>query len=302
MIVLILLILLKPTNGCRILSLSGGGAHGAFQAGVLNKLHDTGKRWDIITGISVGSLNGMMLGMFKETYQQQGMDLVKMVWLNITTSNIYRWNWNPLYDQSLLDNTYLNDTVNKISEQYGGVAKRDIIIGAVSLNTGLLRLFNRSDFSSPSRSSDIVMASSSIPLIFPPRYLDGEYYVDGGTFSNELVRPAIQYCREHGYDDVDITIDIIICSPPIDSVTNKEIEKDSIFGLGSRAYDILSNAIFNHELYSECTNTQTSFPMYIYKPYSPYPGGLLDFNHKDLVRMFNIGYNIKEPVVSKYCY
>lgn len=301
-LLLFILLLTGGRDGCRILSLSGGGAHGAFQGGVLNKLHDSGKRWDIITGISVGSLNGMMLGMFRPQDQQKGMDLITTVWLNITSSDVYRWNWDPLYDQSLLDNSALNKTINTLAVQYGGIAQRDIIIGSVNLNTGMLRLFNRTELNSPKRSSDIVMASSSIPLIFPPRFLDGNYYVDGGTFSNELIRPAIQYCRDHGYADVDITIDIIICSPPINTITNKEIEKDYIFGLGSRAYDILSNVIANHELYSQCNNKQEVFPMYIYKPYSPYPGGLLDFNHADLVKMFNIGYNIKEPEVGKYCY
>ena len=300
--ILLFQILLFPIRGCRILSLSGGGAHGAFQGGVLNKLHDIGRTWNIITGISAGALNGMMLGMFKPLNQQQGITLLEEVWLNITTADVYKWNWNPIYDQSLMDNSPLNRTVNNIARLYGGLAQRDIIVGAVNFNTGLLRLFNRTEFSSAERSSTIVMASASIPGVFPPTFLDGNYYVDGGTFSNELIRPAIQYCRNKGYADVEIEIDLIICSPPIQTITNKEIESDYIFGIGSRAYDILFNAISNHELYSHCNNNQKSFPLYVYKPYKPYAGGLLDFNHKDIVEMFNMGYNIKNPTVSKYCY
>ncbi len=301
-IFVISVISLHLITGCRILSLSGGGAHGAFQGGVINKLHNEGNRWDIITGISAGSLNGMMLSMFESNNQQKGVDLIKTVWLNITTSDVYKWYWNPIKHQSLFDNSPLNQTINGLAKNYGGIAKREIIIGAVNLNTGLLRLFNKSDFSSPVRSSNIVMASSSIPLIFPPRYLDGNYYVDGGTFTDELISPGIQYCRDQGYADVEIEIDVIICSPSISNITNEEIENDYIIGLGERAYDIVSNVVSNHELYSQCNDKQEVFPMYIYRPYSPYPGGLLDFEHEDLVKMFNIGYNIKNPEVGKYCY
>lgn len=302
LLVFTLVVFTVGTNGCNILSLSGGGAHGAFQAGVLKKLHQQGKKWNIITGISVGSINGIGLGLFNVSNQEMGIELLETIWTNITTSDVYSWNWNPIGDQSLLNNSPLNKTLMAIIQRYGGRAKRNLLIGAVNLNTGLLRLFDQSEFSSSSRTSQIVMASSSIPVVFPPAFLDGKYYVDGGTFSNEVIRPAIKYCLNNGYDKSEISIDIIICSPPIQNITNKEIQSDYIFGLMSRSYDILSNVVANHELYTHCGVHQESYPMYIYKPYAPYPGGLLDFSHPDLVKMFNIGYNIKEPEIGKYCY
>ncbi len=299
---IIIFLLLLEANGCNILSLSGGGAHGAFQAGVLNKLQSMNKKWDIITGISVGSLNGIMLGIYKPSDQQVAMNIIRDVWLNITNADVYQWNWDPFYTQSILDNSPLNRTVNYLIFKYGGIAQRDILIGAVNLNTGLLRLFNKSEFYSPIRTSDIVMASSSIPVIFPPRFLDNNYYVDGGTFSNEIVRPAIKFCLDSGYEKDDVIIDIIICTPPISNISNSEIAKDHIYGLGSRAYDIATSALSNHELYTSCNENQESYPMYIYKPSEPYPGSLLDFSHDTLVKTFNQGYNVKYPDISKYCY
>ncbi len=303
---LIILALLGAVQGCNILSLSGGGAHGAFQAGVLKRLHEEGKTWDIVTGISAGSINGIGLGMFNKTQQNKGIKLLEAMWKNITTPDVYRWNWNPVYDQSLLDNSPLNNTMFNIINKYGGKARRNIILGSVNLNTGLLRLFDQGEFSSAARTARIVMASSAIPVAFPPVFLDGHYYVDGGTFSNELIHPAIKYCLSKGYDKSNISIDIIICSPPIETISNKVIESDYLFGLISRAYDILSNAVSNHELYTHCNPHQNVYqdiyPMYIYKPNVPYPGGLLDFNHPDLVKMFEIGYNTTQPSVGKYCY
>lgn len=299
---MILLLFINFVLGCRILSLSGGGAHGAFQAGVINKLHDEGRKWDIITGISVGSLNGIMLSMFNQSQQSDGIELMRDVWFNITDKQVYKWYWNPFYHRSLLDSSPLNNTIRKYAFKYGGIAKRDIMIGATNLNTGLLDIFRMSDFNDPSRSSQIVMASTAIPAVFPPVYLDGHFYIDGGTYSNELVRPAIKHCLNNGYVKSDIVIDIIICSAPIMPITNKEIESDYIFGMMSRSYDILSNSISNHEIYTECHEYQDVFPMYVYKPYSPYPGNLLDFNSKTLAKTFKIGYNIKKPNRTLYCY
>lgn len=295
-----LFLFIALTTGCNILSLSGGGAHGSFQAGVLNQLHNKGKQWDIITGVSVGSLNGIMLGMFSFDNQHTAIKTIKDVWLNITTNDVYRWNWDPFYDQSFLDNSPLNKTITNLAYQYGGVAKRDIIIGSTNLNTGLLRLFNQTDFDSPTRTTDIVMASSSIPVVFPPRFLDNNYYVDGGVFSNEIIRPAIKYCLNKNKSN--ITIDIIICSPPVTLINNAEIKNDHTYGLAFRAYDIAASALSNHEIYTSCNNDKTSYPMYIYKPTKPYSGSLLDFSHSTLNKTFYQGYNTGPPLHAKYCY
>jgi len=298
------LFLISFVQGCRVLSLSGGGAHGAYQAGVLKRLHEEGYKWDIITGVSAGSLNGIALGLFNASNQDFAIKLMESVWMNITSSDVYKWNWNPIYDQSLLDSSPLNRTIYKLVSKYGGVAKRNLILGSVKLNSGLLKLFPTSELNSVSRTTRIVMASSSIPVVFPPIHLDGEYYVDGGTFSNELIRPGVKYCLSKGYKN--ITIDVIICSPPIQNITNTEIEKDTIIGIMSRAYDVMSNSVFNHELYSNCRDptrqVQLTLPMYIYKPPKPYPGSMLDFDHKDLVTIFKMGYNVKPPGVTKYCF
>ena len=52
------------TKTCRALAMSGGGAHGAFEAGVLWGLvkNDKDKRkfeYDVITGVSAGSINAL---------------------------------------------------------------------------------------------------------------------------------------------------------------------------------------------------------------------------------------------------
>ncbi|MGH2645100.1 MAG: patatin-like phospholipase family protein, partial [Chitinophagaceae bacterium] len=76
----------------RALVLSGGGSKGAFQYGALrylfeHEMHDQlpAHYFNIISGVSVGSLNGVMLAQnhFKELTQ---------LWENITAKDIYTGN------------------------------------------------------------------------------------------------------------------------------------------------------------------------------------------------------------------
>ena len=46
-------------NSCKILSLSGGGVYGAFEMGIVSKLLENNKTWDLFTGVSAGSLNSV---------------------------------------------------------------------------------------------------------------------------------------------------------------------------------------------------------------------------------------------------
>jgi len=304
-ILIITSILIFPSiiNACRILTLSGGGAHGSFQAGVIKNLHEKGIKWDIITGVSAGSFNAGMLGAFKKENQTLGIKLMESLWMNISANDIYNYNWNPISDQSILDSSPLNKTIFNLVSKFNGLMQRDLIVGSVILNTGKMKLFNKSDFTSIISSTNILLASSAIPVIFPPIFFDNQYHVDGGVYSNELVIPGIEYCLEKG--DTDIILDVIICSTPIDNITNSDIYSDTIIGIAMRTYDIMTDVVFNHEIYSSCdTNKeiQYAFPMYIYKPEKQYAGGILNFDHTDLVISFNEGYNLTIPNAIKYCY
>lgn len=285
---------------CHVLSLSGGGAHGAYQAGVLKKLNEEGHQWDVITGVSVGSLNGLMIALYNQTDQNLAIDQMENMWMKITSDMIYKWNWDPIYDQSLYTTQPMNDTISQTIFENGGKTNRPFIVGSVRMNTGLMELFNYQNYTKLNDMTTIVMASAAIPVAFPPIKFNGNYYVDGGTYNNELVGPGIQYCLQQG--KTDIQIDMIMCSAPIQNLTSAEISKLTIIGATTRAYDIVSNSMTNHEIYTNCANSQSKFPMYLYKHDVPFEYGLLDFSHKAIHSMFEIGYNSSVPQKTHYCY
>lgn len=57
-----------------------------------------------------------------------------------------------------------------------------------------------------------VLASASVPGLFPPVTFDGHLLIDGGTAYNTNVEQAILRCREIGAEDASIILDILVAS------------------------------------------------------------------------------------------
>lgn len=61
--------------------LQGGGAKGAYQAGVITALHDMGVTFDVVTGTSIGAINGYFI------YTGQ-YDALKKMWIDVDESRL----------------------------------------------------------------------------------------------------------------------------------------------------------------------------------------------------------------------
>ena len=57
----------------------------------------------------------------------------------------------------------------------------------------------------------VVLATGSVPIIFEPQIHEKQTLVDGGVFSNLDMSEAIVKCKEKGFEEKDIIIDIILC-------------------------------------------------------------------------------------------
>lgn len=58
---------------------------------------------------------------------------------------------------------------------------------------------------------DAIRSSASVPLFFEPVDINDQVLVDGGIFSNLNFHESINRCRDNGFKDEDIIIDIIAC-------------------------------------------------------------------------------------------
>ncbi|MEH6663886.1 MAG: patatin-like phospholipase family protein [Brevundimonas sp.] len=191
-----------------LLALSGGGANGAFGAGVLNGWSQRGDRpqFEIVTGVSTGALiapfafigeagDARLADAFTDG-ESEGL----LRWRGLAalfTPSVFR----PEPLAELVVNNVDAALVDAVAEQHR--AGRRLYVATTSLDTETQIVWDMGALAqSPDKASrilfmDILIASASIPVAFPPVALslnhDGneaiELHVDGGTVANVLVAP-----------------------------------------------------------------------------------------------------------------
>jgi NTE family protein len=207
----------KPVN----LALQGGGAHGAFTWGVLDELLDDGRlEIEAISGTSAGAMNAVVVadGMMKGGYGGARAALKKF-WKSVsiaalpspykrTLFDIITGNWNldrspgflffdlmsritSPYDVNPLNINPLRDfLVENINfERVRCCNRMKLFIGATSVQTGRVRIFDRTELT-----PDMVMASACLPFIFQAVSIDGQEYWDGGYSGNPPLHPLAYRC------------------------------------------------------------------------------------------------------------
>lgn len=198
------------------LALQGGGAHGAFQWGVLDRLleDDSLDIW-AVSGVSAGAMNGAALVSGLTTGGNQGgRAALDKLWREVNQSggrNVFGdsaiWNaaqppdWlkdNPFWragetlamSMSPYDFNPLNHNpmtrVLKASVDFEAVRGSDIrlFVAATAVRQAKTRLFTSEEIS-----ADVLMASACLPHLFQAVEIDGEPYWDGGYLSNPPLWP-----------------------------------------------------------------------------------------------------------------
>lgn len=174
----------------RALILSGGGARGAFQVGVLKFLEETGWKPDLICGTSVGAINAVGLGCgmnpdqlahIWKTYNRR--KITRLTPKNFILSFFSGRRFDPFMKtehlRAMLEEHVNLDVLRK--------SKTEIIITAINMATSQLTYFSHRVIT-----VDHIMASSAMPMAFPWQYIDGEPYWDGGLIANTPVIPALE--------------------------------------------------------------------------------------------------------------
>ena len=79
---------------CTALALSGGGSNGAWEAGVLwgllNYGHPDDFRYDVVSGISAGSINAIGLAGWEIGKEKEAAQFLSDKWKNLKTSDVWK--------------------------------------------------------------------------------------------------------------------------------------------------------------------------------------------------------------------
>ena len=204
------------------LCMTGGGSRGAYQIGAAKALYDLGifPQIQAFSGTSIGSANAAVLA-------TRTIEKAKDIWFTLPEDNISR---NTHQTDSK------GETRRRFLEIDRGIYSmdnfEDLMIDAVDYDRlkkcevyatvsrggkkeeGLLELVKASYRHYIQKESEVlylplqdlsekqavksIIASCSIPILFPPVTLDGRKYYDGGVFDNVPIKPLV----DNGCDEI----------------------------------------------------------------------------------------------------
>jgi NTE family protein len=205
------------------LALQGGGAHGAFAWGVLERLlEEELLEFDGVSATSAGAMNATVMAY---GYQQGGRSGARQAlghfWRRIAhaasqTPFQATW-WDRMAGNRSLDSSpafVWLDFVSRVLSPYqlnplNWNPLRDVLLASVdfeamkrkklpiklflcatNVRTGKAKVFDESELS-----VDAVLASGCLPFLFKAVEIDGEAYWDGGYMGNPAIFPLIYHCE-----------------------------------------------------------------------------------------------------------
>ena len=208
------------------LALQGGGSHGAFTWGVLDRLLQ--EEWleiAAISGTSAGAMNAVALasGLMEggregaratlarfwqrvaelspfHHIQNSPLGSLADSWTGPASAWLSPWTapwqqaanaWSSQFSPYQLNPLNLNPLRQILLdtvdfERVGRCDKTRLFIAATQVRTGSLKLFKQCDLT-----PDMVLASACLPLLFQAVEIDGEAYWDGGYAGNPSLMPLI---------------------------------------------------------------------------------------------------------------
>jgi hypothetical protein len=181
-----------------VLSLSGGGQNGAFGAGFLAGWRESGQRpeFDVVAGVSTGALlaTHALLGTPADDANLEEM------YTQITKKDIYRdrsilnlaFGADSLSDtaplQALIAKHITAETLERVAAAYDD--NRLLFVGTTNVDYSQTWIWNMTLIAKDGNLKlyrEILLASASFPIVFPPVEIDGHLFVDGAARSNVVI-------------------------------------------------------------------------------------------------------------------
>ena len=201
------------TSKTYAIALEGGGAKGAYEAGVWKALDEAGVKYNAVAGTSVGALNGAMMA-------SRDLSTALHLWENVKFSQVFD------ADDEMMKKIYDGDLegldIRELLKDFVGIVKdggldieplrqmmRENVCEEKVRNSGVdfffitYSLTDKAEVEISARELeegkliDMLLASAYVP-VFQRKKLDGKDYVDGSV---QNIVP-IDSLRKRGYKDI----------------------------------------------------------------------------------------------------
>lgn len=215
--------LMKPAQAsvkCINLALQGGGAHGAFAWGVMDKFLEDGRiEIEGLSGTSAGSMNAVVYAFGALKGKEGAREALHNYWQAISDagqkySMIKRTPWEQMFGGwnmersvasegfKLLTSTFSPYQLNPMNfnplrevleahvnfEELVASRMTKLFLSATNVRTGKVRVFKTHEIT-----ADVVLASACLPFLFQAVEIEGEHYWDGGYMGNPALYPLFYY-------------------------------------------------------------------------------------------------------------
>ena len=198
------------------MALQGGGAHGAFGWGVMDKFLEDGRvEIEGLSGTSAGSMNAVVYAYGKLKGNDGARQALHDFWKAISDAGqkfaMKKMPWdigtahkeNPIQDMmksmmSILSPYQMNpmnyNPLRDVLEQQVDFEELErsqltkLFICATNVRTGKVKIFH-----TPEVTASVVLASACLPQVFQAVEINGEHYWDGGYMGIPVLYPLFYY-------------------------------------------------------------------------------------------------------------
>lgn len=163
------------------LVLSGGGARGVAQIGLIKAVQENGIEISHISGSSAGAVIGAMYA--SGASWKQILDFFKSV-------PIFHYKRYARNKPGFIDsNKFYQEFLDFFREDSFDILNKKLFVNTTNLVDGSIEIFTEGELIRP------ILASASIPGIFTPVSFNNALYADGGITNNFPVEPLKPYCK-----------------------------------------------------------------------------------------------------------
>ena len=240
---------------------SGGGSLGATQVGMLVALAEHGVTPDYVVGASIGAINAAWVA------GRPGLDGARAladIWRDVHRRDVFPRN--PLIGIGGLlgwrNHLVSPHALRRLVEwhlEFRNLEDAPIPIGVVStdVNSGTETLLTKGS------TIDALIASASIPGVFPPVMIDGRPHVDGSVLNNAPISHAVRW----GATTVYVLPTGYSCA--------LRRESKSALGVALQALNLL----VQRRLAEDIANYQSRIDLRVVPPLCPISVSPVDFSH-----------------------
>lgn len=204
------------------LALGAGGARGFAHIGVLQKLEENGITVHCLAGSSMGALIGSLyaVGLSPQRMRKFIAHLPQKLWLDYKVSRM-----------GFIAGEKVKELIRLLTKNKN-IEEADIPLAIVAthLKRGERVVFRQGSI------AEAVRASISIPGIFEPAVIAGQYYVDGAVVD----RLPVSVLREMGAD--------LLIAVDVSSLETMQNAVTSVFDVIVQSIDIMQREILKHRM------------------------------------------------------